>query len=82
VDAAGKVVETTLDYRAETGPQIGEILAEVPGPRPSYQLRGDELYVRAVVVSSRKPEVPSTETESQQAWTQPVGWQPAITLGK
>jgi len=74
VDAAGKVVETTLDYRAETGPQIGEILAEVKGPRPSYHLRGDELYVRAVVVSSRKPEVPSTETEHQQAWTQPVGW--------
>ena len=82
VDAAGKVVETTLDYRAGTGPQIGEVLAEVPGPRPSYRLRGDELYVRAVVVSSRKPEVPSTETEHQQAWTQPVGWQPAITLGQ
>jgi hypothetical protein len=74
VDAAGKVVETTLDYRAETGPQIGEVLAEVPGLRPSYRLRGDELYVRAIIVSSRKPEVPSTETEFQQAWTQPVGW--------
>ncbi|MFM7803656.1 MAG: hypothetical protein ACKPGK_04090 [Verrucomicrobiota bacterium] len=74
VDAAGKVVETTLDYRAETGPQIGEILAEVKGPRPSFRLRCDELYVRAVVTSSRKPEVPTTEAEFQQAWTQPVGW--------
>jgi hypothetical protein len=74
MDAVGKVVETTLDYRAETGPQIGEVLAEVPGLRPSYRLRGDELYVRAIIVSSRKPEVPSTETEFQQAWTQPVGW--------
>jgi hypothetical protein len=73
-DAAGKVLETTLDYHSGVGPQIGEILAEVKGPRPSYRLRGDELYVRAVVVSSRKPEVPSTETEHQQAWTQPVGW--------
>jgi hypothetical protein len=80
-DAAGKVLETTLDYRSEAGPQIGEILAEVKGPRPSYHLRGDELYVRAVVVSSRKPEVPSTEAEFQQAWTQPVGWQPAIAPG-
>ena len=81
-DAAGKVLETTLDYRSEAGPQIGEILAEVKGPRPSYHLRGDELYVRAGVVSSRKPEVPSTEAEFQQAWTQPVGWQPAIAPGK
>ena len=78
VDAAGKVVETTLDYRAETGPQIGEILAEVKGPRPSFRLRGDELYVRAVVTSSRKPEVPTTEAEFQQAWTQPVGWKAAV----
>jgi hypothetical protein len=81
-DAAGKVLETTLDYHSGVGPQIGEILAEVKGPRPSYRLRGDELYVRAVVVSSRKPEVPSTETEHQQAWTQPVGWQTTLAPGK
>jgi len=74
LDAAGKVLETTLDYRSGTGPQIGEVLAEVTGPRPSYRMRGDELYVRAVVTSSRAPEVPTTEAEFQQAWTQPVGW--------
>jgi hypothetical protein len=74
LDGAGQVVETTLDYRSESGPQIGEVLSEVRGPRPSYRLRGDELYVRAVVTSSRRPEVPSTEHEFQQAWTQPVGW--------
>lgn len=72
-DAAGKVVETTLSYRSGSGPQIGEVLAEVTGARPSYRMRGDELYVRAVVTSSRKPEVPTTEAEFQQAWTQPMG---------
>ncbi|MCE2827209.1 MAG: hypothetical protein LW626_09000 [Verrucomicrobium sp.] len=79
LDAAGKVLETTLDYRSGTGPQIGEVLAEVTGPRPSYRMRGDELYVRAVVTSSRAPEVPTTEAEFQQAWTQPVGWKPAVS---
>lgn len=78
LDAAGNVLETTLDYRSDTGPQIGEVLAEVAGPRPSYRMRGDELYVRAVVTSSRAPEVPTTEAEFQQAWTQPVGWKPAV----
>jgi hypothetical protein len=70
----GEMVETTLDYRTEQGPQIGEVFGEVAGPTPSYTLSGDELYVRAVVTSSAPPVVPSTEHEFQQAWTQPVGW--------
>lgn len=70
----GELVETTLDYRTDQGPQIGEVLAEVPGPNPVYRLAGDELYVRAVVVSSRAPAVPSTEHPFRRAWTQPVGW--------
>lgn len=72
LDGEGRVVETTLDYRTGTGPQMGEVLAEVRGTRASYRMRGDELYVRAVVVSSGKPEVPSTEFEYKRAWTQPV----------
>jgi hypothetical protein len=39
-----------------------------------YTLRGDELYVRAVVTSSAAPAVPSEEYGFQRAWTQPVGW--------
>jgi hypothetical protein len=73
-DAQGKIVETTLDYRAGSGPQIGEVLAEVKGLTPSFTLRGDELYVRAVVTSSGTPAVPSVEGEFKRAWTQPVGW--------
>jgi hypothetical protein len=75
LDAAGQVLETTLDYRTESGPQIGEVLAEVKGRTPSYTLRGDELYVRAVVTSTGRLAVPTTEFEFKRAWTQPVGWQ-------
>ncbi|MBL9173696.1 MAG: hypothetical protein JNL10_09195 [Verrucomicrobiales bacterium] len=74
LDATGQVLETTLDYRTDSGPQMGEVLAEVKGRTPAYTLRGDELYVRAVVTSSGAPEVPSTEFPFKRAWTQPVGW--------
>lgn len=73
-DTQGKIVETTLDYRAGNGPQIGEVLAEVKGLTPAFVLKGDELYVRAVVTSSGTPAVPSVEGEFKRAWTQPVGW--------
>ena len=74
LDENGRVVETTLDYRSSTGPQIGEVLGEVTGLNPTYTLKGDELYVRAVVTSSGAPAVPSVEAEFKRAWTQPVGW--------
>lgn len=70
----GKVIETSLDYRTEDGPRIGEVLAEVSGVEPKYRMTGDELYVRAVVTSTGAPEVPSTEFGFKRAWTQPVGW--------
>lgn len=74
LDSAGRVVETTLDYRTASGPQIGEVLHEESGLHPSYTLKGDELYVRAVVTSSGAPRVPSSEFPFKRAWTQPVGW--------
>jgi hypothetical protein len=74
LDRDGHVVETTLDYRTGSGPQIGEMLHQEPGLNPSYTIMGNELYVRAVVTSSGQPEVPSTEFEFKRAWTQPVGW--------
>ena len=72
--ANGEVLATTLDYRSPGKPVIGEVFREVAGTSPEYTLTGDELYVRAVVVSSRKPDVPSTEFEFERAWTQPAGW--------
>ncbi len=73
-DPDGTVVETTLDYASGDGPRIGEVLAEARGTRASYTLRGDELYVRAIVESSAAPDVPSVEHPFKRAWTQPVAW--------
>jgi hypothetical protein len=74
LNAEGRVVETTLDYRESSGPPIGEVFAEVKGTNPIYTFRGDELYVRAIVTSSATPVVPSVEFKFKRAWTQPVGW--------
>ncbi len=53
---------------------VGEVLATVSGATPSYRLRGDELYVRAIVTADVAPDNPVWEGQQQQAWTQPVGW--------
>jgi hypothetical protein len=53
---------------------IGRVVATVAGLNPSYQMRGNELYVRAVVTSSLAPEDPSFDGQRRQAWSQPVGW--------
>jgi hypothetical protein len=41
---------------------------------PSYTLKGDELYVRAVITSSATPKNPIEPGQKTKAWTQPVGW--------
>lgn len=51
---------------------LGEVLAEVEGERARYRLRGDELYVRAVVESSREHPNPYRAGEREKAWVQPV----------
>ena len=51
---------------------VGEILAEFDGPVASYELRGDELYVRAKVVSSRPHPNPYAEGDVECAWLQPM----------
>ncbi len=71
LDEQGQPLDVTRRYSAD----IGAVLATAEGPRPSYQLRGDELYVRATVTSNRPPENPSYEGQRKQAWTQPVGWE-------
>lgn len=71
LDDQGQEIRATRRY----SDQIGKVLAKVAGTKATYQLTGDELYVRAVVTSSLPPENPSFEHQKQQAWTQPVGWQ-------
>lgn len=51
---------------------IGETLAEVAGPSATYRFRGDELYVRALVLSSRRQPNGYAPGDRESAWVQPV----------
>ena len=51
---------------------IGEILAQTDSIKPKYNFKGDELYVRAHVVSSKKKSNPYSSGEQEQAWLQPI----------
>ena len=51
---------------------VGAVLKTVDGHSASYEFTGNELYVRAVVTSSRKHPNPSEAGEFEQAWVQPV----------
>ncbi|MCR9247887.1 MAG: hypothetical protein NXI31_22895 [bacterium] len=75
VEHEGKArADLTWRYSAD----VGAVLAVVEGLAPSYRLRGDELYVRAVVTASRAPDNPVWEGQRAQAWTQPVGWRETL----
>jgi hypothetical protein len=64
----GQTLRTTRRY----SPSVGAVLATVTGPTASYTLRGDELYVRARVTSSKVKANPSQPGEPERAWVQPV----------
>ena len=58
---------------SETGePQIGVVLHETDEQVAVYEFQGDELFVRAVVVSTRAHPHPYREGDLEMAWTQPV----------
>lgn len=67
-DAEGKEIRTTRRYSAE----IGAVLAEVEGTTAQYPLRGDEIYVRAKVIASRKNDKSHVPAECESAWVQPI----------
>jgi hypothetical protein len=69
-DKDGKPVHATGRYKDE----IGKTLKTVEGAKPRYTLSGDELYVRAVTTSSKPHPRPTFKGQTEQAWTQPVGW--------
>lgn len=64
----GEPLGVTMRYSAD----IGRVLATVEGASPRYRLRGDEIYVRARVVSSKLKANPYSEGETETAWVQPV----------
>ncbi|MDG2012699.1 MAG: hypothetical protein P8J33_04290 [Pirellulaceae bacterium] len=70
-DANGKPMPGTRAYSAD----IGEVLATSDSLNPKYPLKGDELYVRAVITASGDHPDPSFAGQKAQAWTQPVGWE-------
>jgi hypothetical protein len=73
--ADGVTYETRfVGTRISSPEDPGAVLATVSGTDPSYQLTNDDLYVRAVVTSSRAHPNPSYKDQREQAWTQPVGW--------
>lgn len=53
-------------------PQIGAVLQEVKGTKAMYRYHGDELYVRAKIISSKPHPNPAEEGDVETAWTQPV----------
>lgn len=61
--------------RADTDPtsiEVGALLARVNGSLARYEFTGNELYVRARVVSSRVKQNGYREGELEMAWIQPV----------
>lgn len=67
-DAQGAALRATLRY----GEEIGRVLATVEGASARYVLTGEELYVRAKVVSTRPKVHAHFEGETEAAWIQPV----------
>jgi hypothetical protein len=63
--------ERTLPHRRYSK-DIGAVLSEVSGTSASFSLRGDEIYVRARIVSSKRKVNGSVEGEFETAWTQPL----------
>lgn len=51
---------------------VGHVFARLTGDEPSYRLTGDELFVRATVVSDRPMKNPYRKGETEKAWVQPV----------
>jgi hypothetical protein len=68
LDKEGAPLPVTRKYSAD----IGQVLAEQEGVKAEYSLRGDELYVRAKVTSSRVKQNYYRQGERESAWVQPV----------
>lgn len=68
VDSDDRPVHTTQLYSDD----IGQVFSTVEGTTGEYRFRGDELYVRARVTSTRQHPNPSQPGEFERAWCQPV----------
>lgn len=67
-NVAGEALRVTHRYSRD----VGEVFAEVKGPKAAYTLKGDEIYVRTKIISSKPLKNPYREGETEAAWTQPL----------
>lgn len=67
-DEQGRELPVTRRYSDE----IGMVLAEVKGDNATYKLTGDEIYVRAKVISSKAKANPYAAGDFETAWVQPL----------
>ena len=51
---------------------VGAVLATVKGGKARYAAKGDEIYVRARVTSSKRHSNPYAQGDLEMAWTQPL----------
>ena len=65
---AGEKLRLTHRYSDD----IGKVLKEVKGTKASYRFTGEELYVRAKVISDKPQTNPINADDLEVAWTQPV----------
>lgn len=65
---SGTITAVTRSYSYD----IGTTFAEVTGINPKYEFRGDEIYVRAKIISSKPKQNPYAAGEMESAWVQPV----------
>jgi hypothetical protein len=67
----GVKVTTKFIGTRKNGP-TGEVLKEVEGPAADYAFKGDEIYVRATVVSDAPHPNGYEKSDVQTAWVQPI----------
>lgn len=72
----GETLRVTREYSAD----IGATLGAVTGTSATYTFKGDELYVRARITSSKPKPNASSDGEFERAWTQPMS--PEVRIKK
>lgn len=68
VDANGVHLHTTKEYTKD----VGAILKQVEGVEATFELTGEEAYVRALVMSDCPHPCATMPGDVMKAWTQPV----------
>lgn len=67
-DEQGNEIRATRIYSQD----VGAVLGRIEGTKVAYKCRGDELYVRARITSSKLHPNPSEPGDLEQAWVQPL----------